>query len=468
MSNNQPMHTNAFVMVNGIPYVLAEYLDRSTFQQIDRSFVKSEVHVDQHEAMRAVVEINVDDIGRKASDGSLNVEGNTSKHRRLVNTITQETQYPGQYIDTIRPGIVLRVNYQLENKSTGSVMRTMSEDLVIKHRGYFLDINCNDINDNAILSNFSDSMVSTITEFTHGQERMLLRINSVQMFYVVMGRNKSLFPKMQAPINRAIPYPAPQFDGTRYQYHQQNQTMQDLQYNGYNPATDVVSPNWTMFNEYYHFDNGGRDLVIHQEEVNNPNAPTGMIPCNTVRINRTFLINPGHRIVFKFCIWKNDAVVVNDCSMIASAMQVPTYNKVPDWMNPNLNMQPVPGNGEINPDHDTMIRLMHECMDNMNRQNYVINNLNTTIDYLKSIIESNSGNNSSGSNSGNGNCSCDDDMTEISDQTVQDSWNESKEPDVVVDSTDTNTDSTDSGTVNAGNSDGEKDENTNNTESDNG
>ena len=59
---NCDAHVNGFVDLNGVPYLLGEYLDKRTFQQVDRSVIKSEINVDLSEAMRAVIDINVDDI----------------------------------------------------------------------------------------------------------------------------------------------------------------------------------------------------------------------------------------------------------------------------------------------------------------------------------------------------------------------------------------------------------------------
>ena len=75
-----PIHTNLFVSLNGIPYLVAEYLDRNDLQQLDSSLVKSSIYVDQTESMRAIIDINVDDIGKKNS-GTLATRGNRAKQR---------------------------------------------------------------------------------------------------------------------------------------------------------------------------------------------------------------------------------------------------------------------------------------------------------------------------------------------------------------------------------------------------
>ena len=114
-----PAHTNAFIDLNGIPYLLGEYLDRRNFLQMDRSLIRSEVSVDVNEAMRAIVNISVDQIGKR-SDGLPEVTGNTTKLKQLIQMIHDNNPRLDHQFDVIRPGLVVRVNYQLENQRTGS------------------------------------------------------------------------------------------------------------------------------------------------------------------------------------------------------------------------------------------------------------------------------------------------------------------------------------------------------------
>ena len=174
---------NGFVDLNGIPYVLAEYLDRNNFQQIDRSQIKSEIIIDQSESMRAVVDISVDDIGKRASDGYPAIVGNNTKHCNLLKMISNNCELMNHQFNVLRRGIVIRVDYQLENYRTHQVIRSMTEEFRINDRSYFLDINPRNVNDNAIIVNFCNTIVSTINEFTHGQDPMILRVTHVHMSY---------------------------------------------------------------------------------------------------------------------------------------------------------------------------------------------------------------------------------------------------------------------------------------------
>lgn len=403
MSNYEPAthkqlgyHTNSFIDLNGVPYLLAEYIDRRCFQQIDRSLIRSEIHIDQTEAMRAVVDISVDDIGKRASDGLPAIDGNNSKQLKLLEMIKANAQRFNSQLDVLRRGIVLRVNYQLENQSTGQVIRSMSEDLRIRNRSYFLDINPRNINDNAIIVNFSDSIVSTINEFTHGITKMNMRITSVQMFYECVRRDP-IMPQLQQTLRSqfepgflASPYVT---EAEMYNYHKQMQNHHFLQnpydcnYGCY--GNEMISPpTWSNFNRFYHFDGSGSDIILHSQEINDPNCKVALLGAGKVNVNRTFTINPGHRIIFKFSIWKNDLTTVNDTTPIAQALNAPLYgcghhhhHDCCDYDDHNHHHH-----HPINPDYETIIRLYRELQCTNDRQNAVINAMMVRIDALSDQV----------------------------------------------------------------------------------
>lgn len=384
-----PQHTNAFVDLNGFPYLLAEYLDRRNFQQIDRSMIRSEIHIDQTESMRAIVDISIDDIGKRASDGLPDVIGNTSKFTRLLEMIKTNSDRSDHQLNVVKRSIVIRVNYQLENQRTGQVIRSMCEDLRIDDRSYFLDINPRNIDDNAIIVNFSNSMVSSINEFTHGTDRMLLRITTVQMYYECLQKDPRV-PRLQQMVS-------PQYAGERlptmygteqemHEYHQQMQHRHVFGYGGddgynshcYDNTSMISPPSWTGFNRYYHFDEDGHMIILHDQEIRYPGVKVLLIAAGVVAVNRAFTINPGHRIVFKFCIWKNDLTVVNDTLPIAEALEAyigngchhDHYHEEDHCHHP------------INPDYETMIRLYRELQCMNDRQNGVINQIMLKLDNL--------------------------------------------------------------------------------------
>lgn len=384
-------HTNAFVDLNGVPYLLGEYLDRRKFQQIDRSMIRSEIFVDQSEAMRAIIDISVDDIGKRASDSMPAIVGNCTKQKDLLEMISATAQRSDHRLDVLRRGIVLRVNYQLENQSTGQVIRSMTEDLRIDNRSYFLDINPRNVDDNAIVVNFANTMVSTINNFTHGTARMVMRITNIQMFYDCVTKDLKRPRIHQSLTSGYRPGYLPSSYGSEdemYAYHKQ---MQNRHYLGY-PGDDcldwegcdnssITPPTWSDFNRFYHFDNGGRDIILHAQELNDPYCKTVLLSAGTVTVNRAFIINPGHRIIFKFSIWKNDVTVFNDTRNIAVALRVPVNDYGGDCDHEHEH-EHHHHEHVVNPDYETLIRLYHDLQCTNDRQNCVINRIIDKIEDL--------------------------------------------------------------------------------------
>ena len=60
-----PHRTNGFIDLNGIPYLIGEYIDRTRFQMVDRGMIQDGIYIDTHEPMRAIVDVRIDDIGKK-------------------------------------------------------------------------------------------------------------------------------------------------------------------------------------------------------------------------------------------------------------------------------------------------------------------------------------------------------------------------------------------------------------------
>jgi len=326
--DKSPGYTNAFLDLNRFPYLLGEYLDRRQFHQIDRSLIKSHLFVDEKESMRAIVDISIDDIGKRASDGLPNIVGNNTKNIGLLKMITRHSDRLNHRLDVIRRGIIVRVNYRLENQRTKHVIRSTSEDLRIRDRNYFVDINPRDINDNAIIVNFMDSIVSSVNQFTHGTDRMLIRITSIQMFYECMRREG---PRQSAGNSAMWLSDIDDFDDDihPYYHHQKYQNKHAIgipgvcncdDFYGSDKANFMHPPSWIMFNRFYRFDNQAKDIILHHQELNDPKNRIYLIPCGTAHVNRMFMINPGHRIVFKISIWKNDVTAVNNTQRVAQAL----------------------------------------------------------------------------------------------------------------------------------------------------
>ena len=397
-------HVNAFVDLNGVPYLLAEYLDRNNFQQIDRSLINSNIIIDQSESMRAVIDVSIDDIGRRASDGYPAIVGNNTKQNNLLKMISNNKELMNHQLNVLRRGIVVRVDYQLENYRTQQVIRSMTESFRITDRNYFLDINSRDVSDNAIIVNFCNTMVSTINEFTHGQDRMVIRITNIHLSYEMVKASpkmprikQSMTPCYQNECSPGI-Y---SMENNLYRYHDMMQNRHYMA--GYDPVTygnepvSMISPpSWSMFNRFYRFDNDGKDIIIHGQEVNDPMTKVALIPCGTVRVNRTFIINPGHRLIFKFCIWKNDVTVVNDTTEIAKCLQAPVIDHdclchpidhhchhMPETtLTTNCDCDHY-----INADYETIIRMLHDNRNIDYKQNQRINAISESVAELSEIVK---------------------------------------------------------------------------------
>lgn len=387
------IHTNAFVELNGMPYLLAEYLDRNNFQQIDLGLIRSEIHVDTTEAMRAIIDIGIDDIGKVASTGLPNIIGNTTKTKSIVNNVKMNHARMDFQFPVLRRGLILRVNYQIENSRTGQVLRTMVEDMRIDDRNYFIYINRDNINDNAIIVNFSKTLVSTINQFTHGTDPMVLRITSIQMCYECV-RINPLKPRitqsiMPNPQGMGAALPSYGTEAEMYYYHKNAQNKQVLG-DPIDYHRNVVPDQWYNFNTFYHFQNEGRDIILHNNEITDINMKSILLACGTVQVNRSFIINPGHRIIFKFSVWKNDLAVVNDTKEICDAMHA-QYDAPFMPLNPG----PDPNSVHIHdherrpiyPDLDEFMRLYKHSEHTDYEQNAAINRISVTLNELNKAIK---------------------------------------------------------------------------------
>ena len=391
------IHTNAFVDLNGIPYLLAEYLDKREFQQLERSAIRSEIFIDESEAMRAIIDINIDDIGRRGSDGLPCISGNNTKQIKLLDMIRNNADMMHNQLNVLRRGIVLKVFYQVENYTTKQTLRTMVETFRIINRDYFMDINPRNINDNAIIAHFADAMVSTINTFTHGRDRMVLRVTHLQMFY------ECVRPDIKMPRIKQTPYwPAhelPTCCGSEMDCYQYHEKFQSQQYIGTPPMYDdcyghedvsmITPPMWSMFNRFYRFDHNGMDIILHGQEINDPMVKVQEIPCGTVRINRAFMINPGHRLIFKFNIWKNDVTVVTDTTRIAQTLRAPFLDHCHDNCSGfEYDDHRCDCHDPINPDYETLLRMMHHNRHVNDMQSCAINQLTQALCNLQDIVKS--------------------------------------------------------------------------------
>lgn len=322
-TNMYDRHTNAFLEMHGIPYLLAEYVDRERFEQVDRSMIYSAINIDTTDPARAVIDISMDDIGKRASDGLPNVLDNDTKQKDVLDAVHRLFRGTNQAIPVIKRGLVARVNYQIENGRTGQVLRSIYEDIRIPERQYFISITPNDIEHNSIITNFTTTQVSTINQFTHGTDPMTLRVTSVQLCYEVMksndlrprGRKDRPYQRMEdlAPMEYRERYGI-------YEYHKHTQNTQFLGESLLDHPSNIYPYEWFGYNRLYHFSNDYKDMILHMEDIYNHYAKTTLIECGKLIVNRAFIVNPGERLVFKMSIWKNDLAIFNDTSSVARAL----------------------------------------------------------------------------------------------------------------------------------------------------
>jgi hypothetical protein len=322
--------TNSFLDLNGVPYLVGEYVDRESFRQIDRSHINSEVNVIE-EDMKAIVEISIDDIGKRPSDGYLQIIGNSTKQKRLVKIIRKHAHRFEHRLDVLRKGIIVLISYQLENNRTGRIIRSSQETIRINDKNYFIDVNPRNVDDNAIVVNFYDNIVSTINQFTHGTDHMIIRITNIQLFYECTKRDFMRSPYGEDPYHPG--YPVPLYHHHDGPYHPNDDYYYQLE-NQNNSNRDIYPPSWNMYNRFYHFANRGKAIELHINEIYDVNTRIFLLPCGNMKLNRTFFVRPAHRIVFKINIWKNDVVIVNDTRMIAESLEDRTI----DWSGCDVNV----------------------------------------------------------------------------------------------------------------------------------
>ena len=319
------LHTNAFLEMHGIPYLLGEYCDRDHIEQIDRSMIYTDVHIDTSDERRAVIDISIDDIGRRASDGMPNLIDNHRKQMDIVKGVRHIYHRCAKSLPVIRSGVIARVNYRMENGRTGEILRSVYEDIKIPERSYFVSVTPKDVNRNAIVTNFASTQVSSINQFTHGRDPITLRITSVQLCYEVLNDYR-LVPRgrIDKPLQRMEDLGPHSYYET-YGVYEYIKAMQNRQYVGepmYDmPGDRVYPPDWFAYNQLYHFEHHGSDIILHMDDIYNHMAKTTLIECGRLTINRTFTVNPGERLVFKLSIWKNDLALFDDTRPIAEALE---------------------------------------------------------------------------------------------------------------------------------------------------
>lgn len=319
-------HSNVYLNLNGIPYLVNQYLDRRTFQQIDSSLIKTGLTF-SNDNNRTMIDISFNDIGYRNPEKGLNLIGNKTKMKDLITSIRNHFNTLDHQLPLVSEGISVVIHYQIENQRTGEVLSSSQEKIRINRTNTFMMVNQNDLEDNAIITNFTDSVVKTVTEFTHGNESMIIRITNLYLFYEYIKPfpAKPAVSEIHIPNFKDLEY----FYGCEseiYRLHHQLQSRRFLNA-GNADENSVVPPQWSFFNRFYHYDEEIKSMVLHNEEIYDKRNMLVSIPAGILSINRTFEVVRGHRLVFKISIWKNDIIVATDSSEIADALKIPRNYK---------------------------------------------------------------------------------------------------------------------------------------------
>ena len=181
---------NAFIDVKLVPYILGDYLNGREFLTLNPDEVKNEVTIDTSVPNRAFIKISLDQIKRSIDTGLLMPEGNIEKKSKLDQMVSNYREFIAQnHFGVIRKGLVVKINYRIETQS-GRCIRNLYDYLKIFEGGLYTHVSDTNVADPAIIVNYEDTIVASINSYTHGTDSLVLRINSVDLFYEVISPKK--------------------------------------------------------------------------------------------------------------------------------------------------------------------------------------------------------------------------------------------------------------------------------------
>lgn len=290
---NHHGHINAFLNIRGYPYILNDYLEDITFNHIDTSLISNSIVISNSESGRTIVDISI--------DNTRPMIGNSIKYTNLIEAVFKSVRKDvPNILPVFQKALIAQINYRIENQRTGKILREASERLSIDTRNYFLNANVQSIDDNTmdacILTNFTDSISTTVTEFLHGSETMICRITGIELFYP------------------AVIYSHHTHSNTKHCTTISNNTTNNPDCQSY------------QYNDFYHFDNLGKDIHIHQTEIeDNPTHDITLIPVGSMKMDKGFIVNTGQKITFKYSIWKSDVIMVKNTKRIEEILDGAPY-----------------------------------------------------------------------------------------------------------------------------------------------
>lgn len=311
--------TNAFLTIQGYPYILNDYLENTIFKQIDQALITNSLSISNSGPGRTIVDFSIDD--------TKPIFGNKIKYQRFMEAIFKNVcGHQSNILPVLQKKIIVQIDYQLENQRTGQLLKSATEKLEIRKRDYFMDVNVRSVNDNSldnsILTNFSDSLTTSITEFLHGSETMLCRITGISLFYPaiisphhhshLLRHSTHTTPHAHHPNSKNVHVPNPHLNGPVHK-------------NYLHPEKDCHTH---QYNNLYHYDNNYSDIHFHHAEIEDKPNHIVLIPVGSWKFNQVFRVATGHKIVFKYSIWKSDIIMVKNTRGIAELLGGAPHRKV--------------------------------------------------------------------------------------------------------------------------------------------
>jgi len=377
------MKSYAFLNLNGWPYISGEYVDKTNMQSVDRSLIRNQLII-ENGTHSSVVDIVIDNVGEKSI-------GNRSSYNRFLDLLVQNAPQLRGYLDVVKPGLVIAIDYRIESERTGQFLKAATTQIYTENKAHYIDIgrsrtedkphyidfDSRHMSDNAVLVNFNDSAVRTVTNRVHGSDRMLIRLTRIRLFYVCLKRPvRNLYDDRRKPSKEEREIFIPDRPAGRYdtQYHEYHQPQFSFGHPKAQSDYFTLPPNWWSFNKFYHFEDQGRSLVLHLDEINTPAKidktipSTFNIPAGSFPLNKVFVVNTSYKILFKVSVWKNDLTVVNNTQKIAHLLGVPV------------------GSIRPRPDHDvdgklnSILGLLSKMERDNRRRDYQIRKLKAALD----------------------------------------------------------------------------------------
>ena len=296
---------NAFIDIKGVPYLCGYYLNNISFQTLSATQVQNEISIDNTIEGRTLVNIELDQLDHD-DQGLILPTGNVEKREQLEQMIMNYRDYIGlNSFEVLKNGLVVQINYRIEDQVTGRVVKVMTDSYTIYNAGFYSFVGDTNIADPAVIIKFSDSAVAAINQFSYGIQNLVLRINSIHLYYASVPSVRKRRP-LYYPPHYAYGYPVP------------------------SPAYSRDPRLGCKVNEYrndlYRFGNNNKDIFVNLTEIENEHDDIRLVPCGARFINKAFAIAPMQRVLFKFTVWKNDLTIVPDTYRIANILGIYSFD----------------------------------------------------------------------------------------------------------------------------------------------